>query len=104
VSISESASVVETDSPVSILLAEDDPVTRMLLTRALKKAGYAVDAVADGTAALDKVIQRYYPILITDWEMPQMDGVELCRTVRHLQLDGYVYVLLLTARDAKEHW
>jgi diguanylate cyclase (GGDEF)-like protein len=94
---------VTTDAPLSILLAEDDPVTRMLLTRALKKAGYAVDAVADGTAALDKAIHRYYPILITDWEMPQMDGIELCRAVRGLQLDGYVYLLLLTARDAKEH-
>ena len=86
-----------------ILLAEDDPVTRMLLTRSLRKAGYTVEAVADGTAALDRMINRYYPILITDWEMPEMDGVELCKTVRNLQLDGYVYVLLLTARDAKEH-
>jgi diguanylate cyclase (GGDEF)-like protein len=86
-----------------ILLAEDDPVTRMLLMRSLKKAGYAVDAVGDGTAALDKMILRYHPILITDWEMPEMDGVELCKAVRALALDGYVYVLLLTARDAKEH-
>jgi diguanylate cyclase (GGDEF)-like protein len=86
-----------------ILLAEDDPVTRMLLTRSLKKAGYAVDAVGDGTAAFDKMVLRYHPILITDWEMPEMDGVQLCRAVRQLPLDGYVYVLLLTARDAKEH-
>ncbi len=100
---SASGNSVAADAPLSILLAEDDPVTRMLLTRALKKAGYEVDAVADGTAALDRVIQRYYPILITDWEMPQMDGVDLCRTVRNLQLDGYVYMLLLTARDAKVH-
>lgn len=86
-----------------ILLAEDDPVTRMLLTRSLRKAGYTVEAVANGTAALERMIHCYYPILITDWEMPEMDGVELCKTVRNLQLDGYVYVLLLTARDAKEH-
>jgi diguanylate cyclase (GGDEF)-like protein len=94
---------VVVESTPAILLAEDDPVTRMLLTRFLKKAGYEVDAVADGAAAFEKMIQRYYPILITDWEMPGMDGVELCKTLRNLQLDGYVYVLLLTARDAKEH-
>jgi diguanylate cyclase (GGDEF)-like protein len=94
---------VVVESTPAILLAEDDPVTRMLLTRFLKKAGYEVDAVGDGTAALEKMIQRYYPILITDWEMPGMDGVDLCKTLRNLQLDGYVYVLLLTARDAKEH-
>jgi diguanylate cyclase (GGDEF)-like protein len=59
--------------------------------------------VGDGAAALERMIKTYYPMPITDWEMPEMDGVELCRTVRGLQLDGYVYVLLLTARDAKEH-
>jgi diguanylate cyclase (GGDEF)-like protein len=89
-------------SPV-ILLAEDDPVTRMLMTRFLKKAGYEVDAVANGSEALDKMTTRYYPILVTDWEMPEMDGIGLCKAVRNMQLDGYVYALLLTARDSKEH-
>jgi diguanylate cyclase (GGDEF)-like protein len=90
------------DSP-AILLAEDDPVTRMLLTRFLNNAGYRVDAVADGREALDKIIQGYYPILVSDWEMPEMDGLALCRSIRNMQLDGYVYILLLTARDSKEH-
>ncbi|MDB6085410.1 MAG: hypothetical protein JWN43_3291 [Gammaproteobacteria bacterium] len=92
---------VETLPP--ILLAEDDPVTRMLMTRFLKKAGYEVDAVSDGAEALEKMMGRYYPILVSDWEMPGMDGVELCKAVRSSKLDGYVYALLLTARDAKEH-
>jgi two-component system, cell cycle response regulator len=87
----------------SILLAEDDPVTRMLMTRLLRKAGYEVDAVGDGTEALDRMMAHYYPLLVTDWEMPGMDGLALCKAVRNLQLDGYVYTLLLTARDAKEH-
>jgi diguanylate cyclase (GGDEF)-like protein len=87
----------------AILLAEDDPVTRMLMTRFLKKAGYEVDAVADGTEALEHMTKHYYPFLVTDWEMPEMDGIELCKAVRNLQLDGYVYALLLTARNAKEH-
>ncbi len=87
----------------TILLAEDDPVTRMLMTRFLKKAGYEVDAVSNGSEALDRMMARYYPILVTDWEMPEMDGVALCKAVRNMQLDGYVYALLLTARDAKEH-
>jgi two-component system, cell cycle response regulator len=87
----------------AILLAEDDPVTRMLMTRFLKNAGYEVDAVANGAEALDKLKKRYYPMLVTDWEMPEMDGIALCKAVRTMQLDGYVYALLLTARDAKEH-
>jgi two-component system, cell cycle response regulator len=99
----ESVTSLTAESSPAILLAEDDPVTRMLMTRFLKKAGYEVDAVADGAEALDKMTKRYYPILVTDWEMPGMDGVALCKAVRNMQLDGYVYALLLTARDAKEH-
>ena len=99
----ETVTSITADTPPAILLAEDDPVTRMLMTRFLKKAGYEVDAVADGAEALDKMMKRYYPILVTDWEMPGMDGVALCKAVRNMQLDGYVYVLLLTARDTKEN-
>ncbi len=74
----ETVTEVAAEPPLAILLAEDDPVTRMLMTRFLKKAGYEVDAVANGGEALDRMTRRYYPILVTDWEMPEMDGVELC--------------------------
>jgi diguanylate cyclase (GGDEF)-like protein len=99
----ESVTPITVEPSATILLAEDDPVTRMLMTRFLKKAGYEVDAVANGSEALDKMTKRYYSMLVTDWEMPEMDGVALCKAVRNMQLDGYVYVLLLTARDSKEH-
>jgi two-component system cell cycle response regulator len=99
----ESVTSITVEPSPTILLAEDDPVTRMLMTRFLKKAGYEVDAVTNGSEALDKMTRRYYPMLVTDWEMPQMDGVALCKAVRNMQLDGYVYALLLTARDSKEH-
>jgi two-component system cell cycle response regulator len=99
----ESLTEITVEPKPTILLAEDDPGTRMLMTRFLKKAGYEVDAVANGAEALDRMTKRYYPILVTDWEMPEMDGVALCKAVRNLQLDGYVYALLLTARDSKEH-
>jgi PleD family two-component response regulator len=99
----ESVTSITAETSTAILLAEDDPVTRMLMTRFLKNAGYEVDAVANGSEALDKMTKRYYPMLITDWEMPEMDGITLCKAVRNMQLDGYVYALLLTSRDAKEH-
>ena len=103
VSETESVTPITVETSPAILLAEDDPVTRMLMTRFLKNAGYEVDAVANGSEALDKMTRRYYPMLVTDWEMPEMDGIALCKAVRNMQLDGYVYALLLTARDAKEH-
>jgi two-component system, cell cycle response regulator len=99
----ESVTPITVEPPPAILLAEDDPVTRMLMTRFLKKAGYEVDAVSNGSEALDKMTARYYPMLVTDWEMPEMDGASLCKAVRNLQLDGYVYTLLLTARDSKDN-
>src|SRR5271163_404861 len=99
----ESVTPITVEASPAILLAEDDPVTRMLMTRFLKKAGYEVDAVTNGSEALDRMTKRYYPMLVTDWEMPEMDGVSLCKAVRNLQMDGYVYALLLTARDSKEH-
>ena len=99
----ESVTAPAAASRPAILLAEDDPVTRMLMTRFLNNAGYEVDAVPNGNEAFERMLARYYPILITDWEMPGMDGLDLCRAVRNMQLDGYVYALLLTARDAKEH-
>jgi two-component system cell cycle response regulator len=103
VSESESVTPITVDESPAILLAEDDPVTRMLMTRFLKNAGYEVDAVCNGTEAFERMTKRYYPMLVTDWEMPEMDGVALCKAVRNMQLDGYVYSLLLTARDSKEH-
>jgi len=99
----ESVTPITVEPSPTILLAEDDPVTRMLMTRFLKKAGYEVDAVSNGSEALDRMTRRYYPMLVTDWEMPEMDGVALCKAVRNMQMDGYVYALLLTARDSKEH-
>jgi PAS domain S-box-containing protein len=91
------------ESLPAILLAEDDRVARRLLTRILNNAGYEVEAVADGRAALERMSARYYPLLVTDWEMPEMDGIALCKAVRQLPLEGYVYALLLTGRDAKEN-
>jgi two-component system, cell cycle response regulator len=99
----DSVTSLTVEPSATILLAEDDPVTRMLMTRFLKKAGYEVDAVANGSQALDKMTLRYYPMLVTDWEMPEMDGIALCKAVRNMQLDGYVYALLLTARDSKDN-
>jgi diguanylate cyclase (GGDEF)-like protein len=90
------------DKP-AILLVEDDLITRRLIARLLRRAGYEVEEAADGAAALARIQQKFMPILITDWEMPQMDGPTLCQRVRALELEGYVYCLLLTARDAKEH-
>ncbi len=85
-----------------VLLAEDDPVARLLVAQLLRRAGYAVTEVADGQAALAALEQHHYPLLVTDWEMPGLDGAQLCREVRSRSFGGYVYTILLTSRDTQE--
>lgn len=84
-----------------ILLVEDEPTTRMMAAHQLRRAGYEVEVAEDGLQALERLRERLFPILLTDWEMPTMDGVALCQAVRAAQFDGYVYIILLTSRDSK---
>ncbi len=87
---------------MKILIAEDEKTSRMILERTLTKAGYDVVGVEDGLKALALVQKEVPDILITDWMMPDLDGLELCRRIRCLDLPGYVYIILLTALTEKE--
>lgn len=88
-----------TDLP--ILVVDDDAVTRALITRYLNKAGFEVSAVGNGKEALDELAHQFFPIVLTDWMMPEIDGPALCRSIREKKTDRYVYILLITARDSK---
>lgn len=84
-----------------ILLVEDDHFLRHVLCNMLREDGHAVTAVADGVAALAHLRQQPCPIVITDWVMPRMDGLDLCRAIRTLESECYTYVILLTAQESK---
>jgi len=93
---------VADNSPHPVVLAEDEDAPRAVLTGQLKRAGYKVIACADGREALDAIRRVGSGILIADWSMPEMDGLELCRAIRQMQqMDvlGIVYFILLTARS-----
>ncbi len=68
-----------------VLLAEDHPTNRLVLTRQLQLAGYQVDAVENGLAALDALDQVRYGLLLTDIQMPHMDGYHLAAAVRKIE-------------------
>jgi len=89
------------DSKPTILLVQNDPTTRGLLSRQLERVGYTVIQASNGDDALSILEKRFIPFLLTDWEMPDMNGIELCRAVRQMPLEGYVYTILLNARDSK---
>jgi diguanylate cyclase (GGDEF)-like protein len=83
-----------------VLLVDDDPSMLRLLSHWLKQAGYAVQVVPDGLQALESIKKDCPDFLITDWEMPFLNGLELCRQVRALKLPHYVYALILTSKSA----
>ena len=88
---------------MKILIADDDAVSRMLLKRVLERSGFEVICVADGLAALDCLMAVDGPRLaILDWMMPGADGPAVCRLVRDCTSIPYVYILLLTSREAIE--
>jgi diguanylate cyclase (GGDEF)-like protein len=86
-----------------ILIAEDNSVSRRMLEATLKKWGYEVVSTQDGNEAWEAIQQEDAPrLVILDWEMPGMDGVQVCQKVREQLLEPYVYIILLTAKDEKE--
>lgn len=88
---------------MKILVAEDESVTRGGIVALLKKWGYEVLATDNGLAAWHALQEPDAPRLaIVDWMMPGMDGVQLCKTVRQLMPEPYIYILLLTARYEQE--
>ena len=88
-----------------VLLVDDEPTQRLITARLLKRAGYQVETAQNGKEALEKLTNAagQFQLLVTDWEMPEMDGVALCRAVRTQHSAAYVYTILLTSRDAIEH-
>jgi len=87
---------------VKILIAEDEAVSRRLLQSYLQKWGHEVVVAEDGAAAWRTFQADEFPMVITDWMMPEMDGVDLIRLIRESERSFHVYVILLTARSQKE--
>jgi two-component system, cell cycle response regulator len=86
---------------VKILIADDDPVSRRLLSGTLAQFGHEVVAVEDGHGAAATLLEQDGPRLaILDWEMPGLDGLQVCRRIRQ-RSTPYTYIILLTSRDRR---
>lgn len=87
-----------------ILIADDDDVSRMELAALLKRHGHEVVAVADGTEAWAILQGEDSPrLVVLDWLMDEMDGIEVCRRIRERPELRNVYLILLTSLGDKEH-
>lgn len=82
-----------------ILLVEDSATQALRLQLILEQEAYHVQVVENGADALKVLEDTPFSIVITDWVMPEMDGLSLCRAIRDLRRVSYTYIILLTTKD-----
>jgi putative two-component system response regulator len=87
---------------MNILVAEDDTITRKRLQHFIEKWGYRVITAKNGLEALELSLSNNTDILVTDWMMPEMDGIELVRNIRNTPNAAYIYIILVTAKSDKQ--
>jgi diguanylate cyclase (GGDEF)-like protein len=85
-----------------ILAVDDDPMSLTLLARTLQKAGHEVQTAANGSQALQQALETSPQVVIADWMMPEMDGLELCRALRRIECGRNMFFLLLTGRGEED--
>jgi len=85
-----------------VLIVEDEKALAEILEYNFKKEGYAVDTASDGEIALDKIIFKAPDLVILDWMLPKLSGIELCRKVRSNKKIKNIPIIMLTARGEEE--
>ncbi|HSO20709.1 MAG TPA: HD domain-containing phosphohydrolase [Desulfosarcina sp.] len=86
---------------MNILIADDDPVTLKLLSAKLSAWGYTVHRATDGEIAWEIVCNTPIDIVVSDWLMPEVDGLALCRRIRERKAAHYTYLILISAQDSQ---
>lgn len=87
---------------MKVLLADDDEFMRAMVELVFTEAGHEVRAEEDGLAAWAAFDAERPPLVVLDWEMPGLDGLEVCRRIRAADPTRTSFVLVITARDASE--
>ncbi|MCL2744631.1 MAG: response regulator [Planctomycetaceae bacterium] len=85
---------------MQVLIVDDSRVLLLTLKALLESKGYEVLTASNGADALRILEHNPVRLVISDWEMPEMDGIELCRRIRSEEVSGYVYLLLLTSHGS----
>ena len=85
-----------------VLIVDDNRMALTVLDNALVEGGYEVTAVTSARDAMEIMRKGFHRLVITDWEMPGMDGLELCRAIRSEGLSVYTYIIMLTAHGTPD--
>ncbi len=87
---------------MKILIVDDEPLFLSVLKTTLSNMGHNIFDASNGREAFE-IWKRYdIPLVITDWRMPEMDGIKLCAAIRREKRDFYTYIIILTALGTKE--
>lgn len=89
---------------MQILLADDDATTRLTVAAVLKAAGHSVNPAVDGEEAWAMLQIAKFPVVVSDWYMPNLEGPELCRRIRERRDPSYTYFILITARGGRDQY
>ena len=82
-----------------VLIVEDEPDVLLLLENRMRGAGHEVQSVTDGEQALEAVAQRQPGVIILDWMMPKLDGLQVCEHIRTTDTEHRIKILMLTAKS-----
>lgn len=89
---------------MKILIAEDDPTARHAMTGMLRAMGHEVLTATDGEEAFRHFTVYEVPVVVTNWQMPRIDGLELCRRIRGSGRQRYTYIIMVTAREGRDNF
>lgn len=91
-----------TEKPATLLVADDDRISRELVAGILRSHGYLVETVVDGQAAVERVAKGGVDLVLLDLMMPRLSGLEACRLLKAMTGDGFLPVVLVTAKTDSE--
>lgn len=88
---------------MNILVVDDARDMRLIAQHLLRKLGYQADTAEDGQEAWEKLQKKDYQVVISDWVMPKVDGLSLCKKIRAANFPHYIYIILLTGMSGKQN-
>jgi phosphoserine phosphatase RsbU/P len=89
---------------IRVLVADDSEPVRLLLAAMLESLGYEVVEAQDGNEAYSSALAERIQMVVSDWQMPGLDGLALCRKLRGAGLDYYTFFILVSVRDSSTHY
>ena len=86
-----------------VLIVEDDCISAEILANSLQHFGYEVTITDNGREAFELIRTGKFRLVVSDWDLPEMSGVEICREIRKRQTSSYIYFILVTSFEGVEN-